>query len=105
MSAHEDLFRRLHDVAAIEALIGTSEHLHLECKTWVGSENESQKAVAKAICGFANAAGGVLIIGLSTTTNADKYTPDIIDGKVPVSDAVGLRSRIDGLIPEIVEPP
>jgi hypothetical protein len=104
MSAHEDLFRRLQNVTEIEALVGTSEHLHLECKTWSNRENEAQAGVAKTICGFANADGGVLVIGLSTRTSADKYIPDCIDAKVPVSDAVGLRSRIEGLIPEIVEP-
>ena len=48
MSAHEELFQRLQDVTAIEALVGTSEHLHLECKTWSGHDNEAQKGVASS---------------------------------------------------------
>jgi hypothetical protein len=85
--------------------VGTSEHLHLECKTWPANENEAQKGVAKAVCGFANSDGGVLIIGLSTKTCSDKYVPDVIDGTAPIPNIAGVKSRIDGLIPELVEPP
>jgi len=46
-----------------------------------------------------------LLIGLSTKTNPDKYTPDVIDATVPVPDAFALRSRIESLVPELVEPP
>ena len=80
----EELFQRLHDAREIKALVGKSEHLHLECKTWSANENDSQKGVAKALCGFANADGGVLVIGLSTKTNPDKYTPDVIDATITV---------------------
>jgi len=52
----EELFQRLHDAREIKALVGKSEHLHLECKTWSANENDSQKGVAKALCG---ADGGV----------------------------------------------
>lgn len=105
MLPHEDLFQRLHDLTEIRHLVGTSEHLHLECKTWAGSENERQKALAKALCGFANADGGVLVVGLQTTTSPDKYTPDVIDATAPVPEALAVKSRIAGLVPELVEPP
>jgi Putative DNA-binding domain len=104
MPQHDNLFESLSDAPTISALIGQSEHLYLECKTW-STEQESQKNLAKALCGFANAAGGVLIIGLSTTTSQDKYSPDVIDKKTPVADAAALKSRVEGLIPDIVEPP
>lgn len=105
MSVRAELFQRLHDPAEVAAVVGTSGHLHLECKTWSGKENEAQKALAKALCGFGNADGGVLVVGLSRKTNPDKYTPDVIDRTVPVTDAIALASRIEGLAPELVEPP
>jgi predicted HTH transcriptional regulator len=105
MSAREELFEHLKDVDEIVALVGTGEHLHLECKTWSANENEAQKGLAKALCGFANADGGVVVVGLSTKSTSDKYTPDLIDRIVPVPDVMGLRSRIESLVPELVEPP
>src|SRR5688572_7827551 len=106
MHAREELLRRLHDLNNILALIGTSEHLHLECKTWPGSANDNdvQRAIAKALCGFSNADGGVLVIGLATANGRDKYTPDLIEKALPVADTIALKSRIDSLIPELVEP-
>lgn len=104
VSPHEELFQRLQNVSEVTGLVGSSEHLHLECKTWSRSENESQKSIAKALCGFANAQGGVLIVGLTTKTGPDKYSPDVIDGVAPVTDAPALKSRIESLVPELVEP-
>ncbi len=104
MSLIEEIFQRLHDATEIATLIGKSEDLHLECKTWSANDGESQKGLAKAICGFANADGGVIVIGLTTTTSADKFTPDVINGSAPVANIQLLKSRIESFIPEIVEP-
>jgi hypothetical protein len=101
--SREELFQRLQDTVEISALVNTTEHLHLECKTWSANENDAQRAIAKALCGFANADGGVLVIGLATA-RSDKYCPDLIERAVPVFDAVALRSRIESLVPELVEP-
>ena len=102
-SVREELFQRLTALEAIEGLVGTGEDLHLECKTWSTNENDAQKGVAKALCGLANADGGVLIVGLGAKS-ADKYTPDLIDSLAPVNDARLVASRIHSLIPELVEP-
>jgi hypothetical protein len=104
MSTPADIFARLQNASEINALVGTGEHLHLECKTWSNNESDNQKNLAKVISGFANADGGVLVVGMKTTTNQDKYTPDVIDAAAPVSNVAGVKSRIEGLAMELAEP-
>jgi hypothetical protein len=104
VSPHEELFSRLRDVNAIRMLIGKTEDLHLECKIWP-KEDDEQRVLAKALCGFANAEGGVLVIGLQAKPSPGKNDPDLIDKAVPVSDAINVKSRIENLVGQIVEPP
>jgi hypothetical protein len=101
---HEESFKRLQSVAEIKALIGTTEDLHLDCKVWPPSENDAQKVLAKALCGFANADGGVIIIGMEAKGGPNKDDPDLIQRAQPVTDALAVRSRIENLIGQLVEP-
>jgi hypothetical protein len=100
---HEELFSRLQDANAIRMLIGMTEDLHLDCKIWP-KEDDAQRVLAKALCGFANAEGGVLVIGLQAKPSPGKNDPDLIDKAVPVGDAVAVKSRIENLVGQIVEP-
>lgn len=66
-----ELYNELNKYENIERLIenGESEGLYLECKApSKPSINREQKAqLAKAISGFSNTEGGVIIYGVSTT--------------------------------------
>ncbi len=104
MPAHEDLFQRLRDRAEINAQIGQTENLHLDCKIWPTNDTDGQRILAKALAGFANAEGGVVVVGLEAKPRA-KYDPDLINAEVPVADAMALKARIEGLIGDLVEPP
>jgi len=86
------------------ALIGSTEDLHLDCKIWPSKEDEMQRMLAKALCGFANADGGVIVIGMQARRGPDKDNPDLIEKAVPVSDIMAVKSRIEDLVGQIVEP-
>jgi hypothetical protein len=104
MPTREELFDLLKDANEILALIGSSENLHLDCKIWPKSDNDSQKVLAKCLCGFANAEGGVAVIGMEARGGPSKDDPDLIQKAVPVADAVAVKSKIEGLVGELVEP-
>jgi hypothetical protein len=104
MLPHQELFQRLQDVAEIRRLIGRTEDLHLDCKLWPQDDVAAQKMLAKALCGFANAEGGVIVFGLDARSGQTKYDPDVIQKAVPVADALYVKSRVEGLIGDLVEP-
>jgi hypothetical protein len=85
-------------------LIGKTEHLHLDCKIWPPKDDDAQKILAKALCGFANAEGGVIVIGFEARRGKDKHDPDIIQQAVPVANAILVKSRVESLVGDLVEP-
>jgi|HubBroStandDraft_6_1064221.scaffolds.fasta_scaffold314608_2 hypothetical protein len=99
----KELFNRLKRVKAILALIGESEDSHLDCKEWPSDEKSAQSLLAKAACGFANAEGGVILVGMKARPNS-KGEPDLIQSAAPVTDASAVKSRILDLLGQIVEP-
>lgn len=68
------VFDSLSDYAALEELIDNAEAegLYLECKAPGGPQlsRDLKVHLAKAISGFSNTAGGVIIWGMSTTKQA-----------------------------------
>jgi predicted HTH transcriptional regulator len=104
MPSHEESFNRLQNVAEIMALIGTTEDLHLDCKIWPPNENDAQKILAKALCGFANADGGVVVIGMEAKVGPNRDDPDIIQQARPITSALAVKSRIENLVGQLVEP-
>lgn len=104
MSALDDRFRQLQDFAGIQSLIGQTEDLHLDCKEWPAREDESQRILAKAISGFANADGGCLVIGLEAKS-LKKDDSDVIQNLRPVLNALAVKSKIENLIGNLIEPP
>lgn len=104
MTTSEDRFRQLQEPGGIQALIGQTEDLHLDCKEWPPQDNECQKILAKALSGFANADGGCLVIGVEAKSiNRDE--PDLIQSLKPVQDALAVEGRIENLIGNLLEPP
>jgi len=105
MSPVETRFEQLRSLAEIQALIGQTEDLHLDVKEWPARDDQAQQRVlAKALSGFSNADGGILVIGLEARSlgNGD---PDVIQALKPVTDAMAVKSRIENLIGNLIEPP
>lgn len=101
---HDELFQRLQSLAELNGLIGQTENLYLDCKIWPQKDEEAQRVLAKALCGFANADGGVIVIGLEARAGGSKYDAYVIQRSVPVSDAISVKSRVEGLVGDLVEP-
>jgi len=86
MSARsERTFTDLNTQEDLESLIGKPEDGDFECKMWAGLSEKSRGQIAKAACGFTNATGGVIVIGLKTSRGTAD-TADVVEELVPVSD-------------------
>jgi hypothetical protein len=99
----EDLFAKLQSTDAVLDLIGEAEDAHLDCKEWPSKEDDAQKMLAKAACGLTNADGGVLVIGMKAESRP-KDEPDVVTAAAPVSDTSLVKSRVLGLISNLIEP-
>jgi hypothetical protein len=104
MPIPEERFRQLQSLRAIQSLIGQTEDLYLDCKEWPSREDDAQRMIAKALCGFSNADGGVLLIGMEARS-LQKDAPDSIQQMKPVADAVAVKAKIENLVGSLVEPP
>ncbi len=104
MSPLETRFEQLRNLAEIQALVGQTEDLHLDAKEWPARDDDAQRVLAKALSGFSNADGGILVVGLEARSPA-KGDPDVIQGLKPVADAVAVKSKIENLIGNLIEPP
>jgi hypothetical protein len=51
-----------------------------------------------------NADGGVIVIGMEAKAGPTKYDPDVIQRAVQVTDAIAVKSRVEALVGELVEP-
>src|SRR5262245_35652612 len=105
-----DFIRRLQNEGskAIDDLIldGTEETLHLEFKTLSdpsGSRlnKDDRRLLARAVCGIANADGGIIVIGVETK-RVDNV--DVASGKRLIADPDSLRNRLVAAIPEMLSP-
>ncbi len=102
-TAAETFFANINTLQDISALVGTTEDSVFDCKEWFGKD-QSKKSIAKAACGFTNATGGVIIIGLSARKGRDKDQPDLVDRLVPVKYPDRVVSEVLDLILSLVEP-
>ncbi len=76
----------------------------MDAKEWPIRDDDAQRILAKALSGFSNADGGILVIGVEARS-AGKGDPDVIQTLKPVADAVSVKSRIENLVGNLVEPP
>jgi predicted HTH transcriptional regulator len=97
----ETLYEQLDSHNAVQELIGKVEDAFFECKEW-RAERSSQDQIAKAACGFTNADGGVIVVGLEARRNNDGI--DMVTAERPVPDAESVRSQIEEAISKKVEP-
>jgi len=100
----EQLFETLLTLGGVQSLIGLNESAVLECKTWPVRDDEAQKKIlAKALSGFANAAGGVLVLGVDARSQG-RDEPDSISELKPIDDRQRVKSRFLELAGQLVEP-
>jgi hypothetical protein len=98
----EILFKKLWNREAIHALEGQSEDGDFDCKEWHGPDN-TKASIAKAVCGFANATGGVIVVGMSAKSTGAN-SPDVVIGEKPVSDTEAVKSAVLDIILKQVDP-
>lgn len=83
-------------------MAGQSEDGDFDCKEWHGPDS-AKASIAKAVCGFANATGGVVVVGMSAKgTGAN--SPDLVTGEKPVTDAEAVKSAVLDIILKQVDP-
>ncbi len=70
MSQLETRFEQLQNLTELRSLVGQTEDLHLDAKEWPARDDEAQRVLAKALSGFSNADGGILVIGLEARSSA-----------------------------------
>jgi hypothetical protein len=113
MGRAEDLFRRLSEggEAAIDALVADrqSEELFLDFKRSADSgagsrlHDDDRGNLAKAISGFGNSEGGVVIWGVDTSRLSREG--DVASAKVPIENPRRLLSWIGGAVSGCTLPP
>ena len=105
--AASQLYASLSSYSYVENLIanGESEGLYLECKS-PGSPQltrDIKSHLAKAISGFSNTAGGIVIWGLSTTRH-EHSNLDILSQIEPIANCKQFARHIDKSIPSLTVP-
>src|SRR6266436_455080 len=106
MNRAEDLFEKLSSGGeiAIDELIATrkAEELFLDFKRSADNgtsrrlHDTDNKNFGKAISGFGNAEGGVIVWGVDCSRGKDGA--DVASMKVPLKDAAGFASRLEGAV-------
>ncbi len=102
------LYEALSQYSDLENLISTgeAEGLHLECKA-PGSPKlgkDLKKTLAKAISGFSNTAGGVILWGISTIQHAHSGL-DVLTQIEPIGQCGSFLRQIETIIPTLSTPP
>ena len=97
------LYDELNSIADVQRLIddGMREGETIDYKqlrNWI--KDESASAVAKHACAFANAAGGLLVFGVSTRKDGDSTLPEKIAGVDPA-----LIHKVERAISDLVRHP
>ena len=103
LTSAERLYDRLKSRKAIQALVGLPEDADFDCKEWTSRQDAARGTIAKAACGFSNATGGVIVIGL-TAKGQGSGLPDVVNGLAPVSDRKAVAADALDIILKFVEP-
>jgi hypothetical protein len=103
----EVIYTSLSSFSDIQALIdgAEAEGLYLECKAPASPRlsREQKVALAKAVSGFANTSGGVILWGVSTTKHAHSDL-DVLTQIEPIGN-IGTFSRlVSNVIPTLTTP-
>jgi hypothetical protein len=84
----------------------TEESLHLEFKTLSDQKGsnllkDDRKLIAKAVCGFSNSEGGVLLLGVTTKKS---HGLDVAIGLSDFENVEAIRNRIVSAMPDLLSP-
>ena len=108
MDAAYQIFDHLSSWARLQALIdgGEAEGLHVECKSPTQPRlNRDMKAqLARAISGFANTAGGVILWGVATTKHSHSGL-DVLSQLEPIGNCRSFERLVRGSMPTLTTPP
>jgi len=95
------------DRAAIEAFVSDQqeENLHLDFKVLAGAHfgKPDMKTLAKAVSGFANSDGGIVVWGVDARRPKGGEI-DCAQSIKPVRDVAALVSRLNGVMSDVVNP-
>ena len=113
MSRAEELFQRLSDggIGAIDALIAdrVTEELFLDFKRSANSgkstklDQHDRNSLSKAISGFGNAEGGVIVWGVDCSSSDP--AGDVARYKVPLENPQRFASLLEGAVGGVTVPP
>lgn len=102
-----EVYNSLSSWRSLQALIdnGETEGLHLECKSPLHpSLNRDMKTkLAKALSGFSNTAGGVMLWGVATTPHSHSKL-DVISQLEPVGNCAAFEKQVKAAIPTLTRP-
>jgi hypothetical protein len=105
----DEFLKILPDAAAVAYLasVRASETLHFDAKRCSEPLSaDDKKKLAKAISGFANSDGGVLIYGLvAAGGDKAKGIPDVVTRVEPVKNLNNLESELNSQVGQSTEPP
>lgn len=101
------LFTSLSNYVDLQELVdnGEAEGLHLECKAPASPKlnQDSKIHLAKAVSGFSNTAGGVIIWGISTTKH-DHSGLDVLTQLEPIGRCRHFEQQVNKTIPTLATP-
>jgi predicted HTH transcriptional regulator len=98
----ERFYEQMSSLKALTTLEGKSEDADFDCKEWPVRPEDQRRVIAKAACGFANATGGVIVIGVKAS-GAGANTPDVVRALAPVDDRHAVASTALEIILQSVE--
>lgn len=99
----ERFYKRFSSVRDLQGLVGRPEDAEFDCKEWPARQDDARRIIAKAACGFTNATGGVIVIGLNAS-GAGANTPDVVRSLAPLADRHAVASAALDIILQSVEP-
>jgi hypothetical protein len=98
----ERFYKQMSSLKALTTLEGKSEDADFDCKEWPVRPEDQRRVIAKAACGFTNATGGVIVIGVKAS-GAGANTPDVVRALAPVDDRHAVASTALEIILQSVE--
>jgi len=103
-----ELYKQLSSYARMKEMVdnGETESLHLECKAPIEPRltKDVQSHLAKALSGFSNTAGGIVIWGVSTTKHSHSGL-DVMTQIEPIGNIDHFEKQIHSRIPSLTTPP
>lgn len=100
----ERFYEKVSSGRAVRALIGQPEDADFDCKEWPTRADAARGTIAKAACGFTNATGGVIVVGVKASGRRGPDDPDVVQSLAPVADRKAVASEALDIIHKLVDP-